>query len=185
MGSSGMIGHEWVWTRPTAAEVDLEGGSVTLTAEHGSDYWRHTASGVIAHNGHAFVTRAGGDVDLSARFDAELATQYDQIGLIALGKETDWYKTSYELDGALCVGGVRTRQDSDWSRADVDMLGWLRVVRTADVVESFVRHTDDGPWQMIRQFRMPGVLDVGIYAAAPSGPGFTARATGIRLRLAA
>ena len=184
MGSSGMAGLEWVWTRVTESDVDLDAGVVTLTTTHGSDYWRHTASGVVAHNGHALVARAGGDVDLSARFDADLATQYDQVGLLVLSNETDWYKTSYELDGTLCVGGVRTRHDSDWSRSDVDGLGWLRVVRHGDVVESFVRHTDDGEWRMIRQFRMPGVLDVDVYAAAPSGPGFPARASEISLRIA-
>jgi regulation of enolase protein 1 (concanavalin A-like superfamily) len=184
MRSSGMAGHEWVWTRITEADVDLDAGEVTLTAVHGSDYWRHTASGITVHNGHSLVTRAGGDVDLSARFDADLATQYDQVGLVVLSNELDWYKTSYELDGSLCVGGVRTRHDSDWSRSDVDGLGWLRVVRSGDVVESFVRHSADDGWRMIRQFRMPGVLDVGIYGAAPAGPGFTAGVTDIHIKLA-
>lgn len=168
-----LTAHSWTWTRATESVVDLTRGTASFVAVHGSDYWRLTASGITVHTGHSLVTPVTGDFDLSARFRATFRSRYDQVGLVVLGSETDWYKSSYELDGDLCVGGVRTRDDSDWSRALVPDLGFLRVVRQGDVVESFSRvDAPDHSWHMIRQFRMEGAADVGVYAAAPLGDGF-------------
>ncbi|MET0450568.1 MAG: DUF1349 domain-containing protein [Mycobacterium sp.] len=173
---------DWTWTRATASSVDAAAKTVSWNCEPGSDYWRTTASGVVSHNGHALLHPADGDFALSAEFAAPLSERYDQCGLILIENETKWFKTSFERDGDIFVGGVATSGTSDWSRSPTDRLTSLKVVRQGTTVEVYV-HEAEAIWSLIRQLTMAGHLQVGLYSAAPTGAGFVTCASDVELSL--
>lgn len=172
----------WTWTRESAPRIDPSAGTVSWQCSHGSDYWRLTASGIEAHNGHSLVHEVGGDFVVSARFSADLRERYDQCGLIVMKDQSEWLKTSFEMDGDLCVGAVNTRGTSDWSRSATDRLTALRIQRAGDAVEVSALRSD-GRWDLIRHLTFGGPLLAGLYSAAPSGPGFVTTATEVELTL--
>lgn len=172
----------WKWTRESASAIDPPTRTVSWRCEHGSDYWRLTASRIVTHNGHSFLHEARGDFSLSASFSAKLSERYDQCGLILIKDELEWLKTSFEMDGRLCVGAVNTRGTSDWSRSLTDRLTALRVQREGDAVEVSTLGAD-GEWAMIRHLTIEDPLQVGLYSAAPIGAGFTTIATEVELLL--
>jgi regulation of enolase protein 1 (concanavalin A-like superfamily) len=170
----------WNWTRDSKGSVDALGQTVYWSCQTGSDYWRLTASGIIADNGHAYCYDILGDFRLEATFAASLDVRYDQVGLIALKSPAEWFKCNYERDGDLCVGGVLTRGTSNWSRAPAAGTACLALVRSGDTVEALMR-MPASEWSMLRQFTMVDRLSVGIYSASPAGRGFAATATAVSL----
>ncbi len=182
MKSLGLRDPAWLWTRESHPVVDAKKGTVTWSCVQGSDYWRLTASGVVAHNGHSRVIPVEGDFSLEGDFSAELAVQYDQVGLIVIKSPTEWFKASFELDGQIYVGGVHTRETSDWSLAPATFPGGLMLVRRSEVVELSWR-PQGGEWAKLRQLTLGGPASAGFYSASPLGPGFQASVAGLRFSL--
>jgi regulation of enolase protein 1 (concanavalin A-like superfamily) len=159
------------WTRESNASIEAAKSSVSWSCLEGSDYWRLTASGLIAHNGHACVVPVERGFSLAGNFSSSLRFQYDQAGLIAIKTREEWFKGSFELDGQIYVGGVHTRGTSDWSRAPAPTLGSLRLERQDGTLMLSWR-LQHGEWSMIRQLTLEGSLLLGYYSAAPLGSGF-------------
>ena len=170
----------WSWTRKSQARFNPGEDSIIWSCVGGSDYWRLTASGVIAHNGHARTFPVEGDFSLEGLFSAPLASRYDQVGLVIISNPSQWFKASFEVDGQTLVGGVYTRETSDWSLAPATLPGALRVVRSSATVELSWRPSQ-GAWARLRQFSLEGLVSVGVYSASPLGPGFQAGVSGFRL----
>ena len=170
----------WSWSRDSQPSMESEDGACSWNCVNGSDYWRLTESGGIAHNGHACLFPADGDFSIEGHFSAPLEARYDQLGLIVLKNETHWFKGGFELDGRIYVGGVHTRGTSDWAFAPASLPGGLKLSRQANTLEMFWR-SSAGEWARIRQLTLEGPVQAGFYSAAPLGPGMRSRVSGLRL----
>lgn len=169
----------WSWSRESNPEIDAKAAAAQWSCEKGSDYWRLTESGAVVHNGHACTVQVDGDFSIEGRFAADLATQYDQLGLVALKNETQWLKAGLELEGQIYVGAVHTRETSDWSFQPASVPGEVRIQRRSGTVTVAYRPPGTSDWAMIRQLSLEGQVSVGFYGASPLGPGFRAAVTGL------
>jgi regulation of enolase protein 1 (concanavalin A-like superfamily) len=175
------VAGQWSWTDAPSEWEATGPDSLTWKCLPESDFWRLTASGVIRHNGQAFVTQVDGDFTMEGRLDADLGVQYDQTGFIVLASEDRWVKAGAEWENELLIGAVHTGGYSDWSMSPGSLPVGLRIRRQGDTLEVAVR-VDDGGWTMIRQLNFPGVVSVGPYSCAPVGEGFETRLSDFALR---
>ena len=173
---------EWSWSRETEANVDAKGSEASWRCSPQSDYWRKTLSGVVIHNGHACTVNTADDFTIEGEFSADLSTQYDQVGFIVIRDEETWFKCGFEREGRLWVGGVHTKDFSDWSLQPADSLGALRVSRAEGTLEVH-RRAADGEWLMMRQLTLEGGVSVGYFSAAPVGEGFRSSLSEFQLTL--
>ena len=113
--------------------------TITVTAEHDTDFWRKTHYGFIRDNGHFYYQEVAGDFRCEVKVSGGYAALYDQAGLMVRLDETTWLKCGIEfVEGVQYVSAVVTRDFSDWSV--VALPGspaalWLRVVRTGPAIE--------------------------------------------------
>jgi uncharacterized protein len=158
---------------PARWSGDLD--ALTVEAEHGTDFWRTTHYGFVRDSGHfAYESLAR---EITVRFRADFAAQYDQAGLMLRVDAETWIKAGLELaDGREWLSVVVTRGLSDWSQQPApppDGDGWrsIRAVRDGDAVQ--LLYGD----QPVRLAPLPPDATVlaGPMCAAPEGPGFTAR----------
>jgi regulation of enolase protein 1 (concanavalin A-like superfamily) len=156
------------------SEWSVEDRRLTLRANPHSDFWRHTETGHVQHDGNVFGRDCPGDFVIETVLDGDLAAAYDQLGVVAIQSEEVWLKASVELDETLWLGAVKTDGTSDWSREPLASLPvTIRLDRVGATFKFFVR--ENGSWRMCRLFTLDGPLLVGPYACAPSGEGFRAR----------
>ncbi|MBS1844994.1 MAG: DUF1349 domain-containing protein [Actinobacteria bacterium] len=170
----GLTSKEWSWTNEPKDWQVVGDDALAWHCLPGSDFWRLTESGVVRHNGQAFVAEVEGDFTIEGQIEADLRQQYDQAGLFALADEERWLKAGAEWEGGLLVGAVHTQGSSDWSMAPGSLPVGLRMRRRQDTVDVAVKD-DGGSWQMIRQLSLPGPVSVGPYSCAPAGDGFETR----------
>jgi uncharacterized protein len=172
---------DWSWTREP--ERSSPGGSAELqwTCASGSDFWRHTASGEVNHNGHGYVVRVADDFVLEGQFEVDFGARYDQAGLIALASESVWVKAGVELERDLLVGAVHTDGHSDWSFGPGSIPAGIRMERKDGTLE-ISWQAEGEQWRAIRQLHLEGPVAVGPYSCAPLGPGFETRLSSFVLR---
>jgi regulation of enolase protein 1 (concanavalin A-like superfamily) len=167
----GWEGFRWL-NEPRVWRV--ENGRLALRCSGESDFWRHTDTGHVQHDGNVFGCDFPADFSIEVRLEADLSSAYDQLGVIAIASEEMWLKASVELDGPLWLGAVHTRGHSDWSREPIEALpATIRLARVGGTVTVSVQEGDS--WRLIRLLTLEGGLFVGPYACAPSGTGFEAR----------
>src|SRR5690242_2644914 len=95
-----------------------EGGVLTVTTAHGSDFWRKTHYGFVRDSGHVRFERVSGDFTVEVKVTGEYAALYDQAGLMVRLDEANWIKTGIEyVEGAQQLSAVATRYVSDRSVA--------------------------------------------------------------------
>jgi uncharacterized protein len=166
------------WLNEPAQWSERE-GSLVVTADAATDFWRVTGYGFVRDNGHLYGERLGGDFELSMRVRGSYAAQYDQAGAMVRVDERRWLKTGVEyLDGRPRFSTVITLEHSSWAVAglpgDMDELGLL-VIRRGDAIEVRYR-ADGGELELGALAYLPPGEPVlaGAMCAAPEGSGFRA-----------
>jgi hypothetical protein len=164
-----------------------QGADLSLTADGGTDFWRHTHYGFVRDSGHAALTRVPGEFVATVEVQADYRDQYDQAGLMVRLDPERWVKCGIEfVDGTHQLSTVVTHSVSDWSCTPVEELPeWLgiRLTRRGDAL-TVDFSTAPGRWQMSRLAYLPPDLPawVGPMAAAPDGTGFDVRFRGFDLQ---
>lgn len=159
---------------PPAWKAD--GDAIRVTVGSGTDFWRKTHDGGRRDNCHFYWQTVTGDFTLDAKVTGAYASLYDQAGLMMRLDEGVWLKCGIEyLNGVQQASVVVTHDWSDWSVAPLlnPPAIWLRATRRGGTVE--VAYSLDGQdYTLIRQAYLTEApaLQVGLMAAAPTGPGF-------------
>lgn len=184
------------WHREPAEWSTGRDGTLSMKVEPDTDFWQRTHYGFQRDNGHLLGHEVAGDFRCEAAVHTAPSHQYDQAGLMLRFASDCWVKTSieFEPEGPSRLGVVVTNGGwSDWSTQDVpqDMTSvMLRMSRTGDDITVEWRGESRGRWSQMRVAhldlagqRRPGL--VGIYACAPTGPGFEAEFSGFSIELPA
>jgi len=168
------------------ARWSSEGGTLTVTADPGTDFWRTTGYGYIRDNGHLYGDLMAGDFDLALRVRGSYAAQYDQAGIMVRVDAQNWLKTGVEFfDGAPRFSTVITRDFSSWAVGDLpaghgDLA--LAVTRRGDAVEVRFAVGDAEPRVAALAYLPPAREALaGAMCAAPEGPGFGVAFSDLRL----
>jgi uncharacterized protein len=156
------------------AQWSEERGSLVVTADAATDFWRITGYGFIRDNGHLYAEQLAGDFELSMRVRGSYAAQYDQAGAMVRLDERRWVKTGVEyFGGRPRFSTVITLEHSSWMMADLPAdMGELalQVTRRGNAVE--VRYgVADGDLELAGMVYLPpdGQVLAGAMCAAPEG----------------
>lgn len=166
---------------PLAAEVD--GDSLVITTRQRSDFWRHTAYGIVHDSGHALLTDIAHGRAVEVTFVNRFDTQFDQAGLLVRVDDETWIKAGVELsDGLPQLGAVVTHGQSDWSAAPVPEWAGRRVtVRASRIADALVirARCDDEAWRLVRLAPLSANAwaQAGPYCCSPEREGLQVRFT--------
>lgn len=152
-------------------------GTLTVTADPGTDFWRTTHYGYIRDSGHVYGQQMDGDFDLSMGIQGFYAEQYDQAGAMVRVDERHWLKTGIEyFDGRIRLSTVVTLNQSSWAVAELpDGASELSLLlaRRRDAVEIRYRIDDDAIELAALVYMPPDrAVFAGAMCAAPEGTGF-------------
>ncbi|WP_447924860.1 DUF1349 domain-containing protein [Georgenia muralis] len=173
------------WLNPPADVVQHD-DALTVTAEHGSDFWRETLYGFTRDSGHALLVPVEPSGSLEVSFFVSFDGRYDQAGLMLRNDAAHWIKAGVEItDGAPHVGAVVTHGRSDWSLAPVPEWAGREVTVRASWAAGAVtlRARPDGEaWRTIRvaPFEVGAATGAGLYLCAPERAGTVVTFTGVR-----
>ena len=174
-----LFGRSWEWSREPVS-WESTAGSVAWGCPGGTDFWRKTEGVPSAHSGCALLTRVEADFSLELAVHGEFGDRYDQVGLMVVASEERWLKAGVEVDGQLWLSAVHTRDESDWSRERWGTTGArLFAVRVDGTIEVSVE--SDGIRRVFRTLYLDGPVGVGPYSCAPTGDGFRASASEVRV----
>jgi uncharacterized protein len=165
---------EWLNEPARWSQAD---GTLTVSADPDTDFWRATHYGFIRDTGHVYGEQMAGDFDLHVRVRGSYAEQYDQAGAMVRVDERHWLKTGIEyFDGKMRMSTVTTLEYSSWAVAElpagVRELSLL-LARRGDSVE--VRYSvDDSEVNLAALVYLPPgqAAFAGAMCAAPEGRGF-------------
>lgn len=175
---------QWL-NEPRTWEID--GDTIRVTADAGSDFWRKTHYGFIRDNGHVLYTTVAGDFEVTVKVAGGYHELYDQAGLMVRVDAEHWIKTGIEyVHGVQYVSAVVTNDFSDWAVAPLPQNPpaiWLRLVRKAEAVEIFYS-LDGAAYTLLRiAYLLPSAEAMaGVMCAAPDGSGFPVEFTGFNVR---
>ncbi len=174
---------QWL-NEPSTWQID--GDTIRVTADAGSDFWRKTHYGFIRDNGHVFYSPVAGDFEATVKVVGGYRELYDQAGLMVRIDDEHWIKTGIEfVHGVQYVSAVVTNDFSDWSVAPLPNPPaiWLRLVRKAEAVEIFYS-LDGAAYMLLRiAYLLPSAEAlVGVMCAAPDGSGFPVEFIGFSVR---
>lgn len=164
------------------------GGELTMTADAGTEFWRHTHYGHARDTGHFLGTRKSGEFAAGVEIQAELTRDRDQAGLMVRIDAERWIRCGLErVDGRSAMTSVVTHGVSDWTVTYLDREPtWfgVRMVRRSDCL-SIDYAIDGGDWKRHRMAYLPAGLRtfVGPMAVSPQGQGFDVRLRGWNLRV--
>ncbi len=145
----------------------LDGGTLHVVTDHGTDFWRQTHYGFTRHSGHFFGAPVQGDFTAQVRVRARYQALYDQAGLMVRIDEANWVKAGIELsDGSPLLSSVLTVGRSDWATGSFagdpgDF--WLRATVQGGVLRLQVS-TDGRRWPLMRLAPFP---EAAGYAVGP------------------
>jgi hypothetical protein len=152
-------------------------GTLRLTTDAQTDFWRKTHDGGIRDNGHFYFQSVTGDFTAEVKVTGAYQALYDHAGIMVRRDEATWLKCGIEyVDGVQYASAVVTRDYSDWSILPLKPAPphiFLRVKRDLHTLE--VSYSPDGEtYTLIRQafLTTEETVDVGLMAAAPKGEGF-------------
>ncbi|WP_158221027.1 DUF1349 domain-containing protein [Kineosporia sp. R_H_3] len=173
----GVFGDEPVWFHEPA-RWRRSGPDIVLTADPGSDFWRHTHYGYVHDNGHFLGARMLGDFVASTTVDGQYRTGGDQAGLMVRMDAERWITVAVErVDGGHRIVAVVTHGVSDRSVVPVGRVDGpvgLRVVRSGDGLSVEFSLDAGVTWVAHRLCYLPPDLPafVGPMAGSPAGDGF-------------
>ncbi|GGP61431.1 DUF1349 domain-containing protein [Saccharothrix coeruleofusca] len=175
---------DWQWLNEPGRWSAEDG--LTVVADAGTDFWRTTHYGYDRDTGHVLGVPLEGDFTLVASFSAEYAAQYDQAGIALRVDERNWIKAGVELvDGGFQISTVVTREVSDWSVLPAPRADRVTIAaeRSGDAVTLRFGVDEEEPATLLRLAYFPPSVPAlaGVMAAAPEGPGFTARFDRVRV----
>jgi regulation of enolase protein 1 (concanavalin A-like superfamily) len=163
----------------------LEDARLTVTAGADTDFWRLTHSGEVRDDGHLLGLPLGGDFRMAVTFGADYRDRYDQAGLMLRIDGQTWMKTGVELDGVHLLSVVVTRHASDWSMTPLpgrpDAPVTIELHRAGDTVTVSYGLAGEADTMLRQAFFPSGDALAGPMCAAPTGSGFEARFTDLRL----
>jgi regulation of enolase protein 1 (concanavalin A-like superfamily) len=163
------------YSKPVRSAVD--GSTLKMTVDPGTDYWRVTHYGFIRDNGPFYYMEQAGNFEASVKITGAYKELFHQAGLMVRIDNKNWIKTGIEyVDGVQNVSAVVTRDLSDWSvvpRHDSPASVWLKLLRKGDFAE--IRYSFDGiRFEMLRLAYFPPDVKamIGMVAAAPGKESF-------------
>jgi regulation of enolase protein 1 (concanavalin A-like superfamily) len=158
------------YSKPVKSAV--EGNTLKMTVDPGTDYWQVTHYGFKRDNGPFYYTEQAGNFEASVKITGAYQELFHQAGLMVRIDNKNWIKTGIEyVDGVQNVSAVVTREVSDWSvvpRHDSPKSVWLKLLRKGDYVE--IKYSFDGvKFDMLRLAYFPPNVKamIGMVAAAP------------------
>jgi regulation of enolase protein 1 (concanavalin A-like superfamily) len=159
------------------AQWSDDGGTISITTDAKTDYWRKTHYGFIRDNGHFYYQAVTGNFLAQVKLIGQYRDLYDQGGLMVRVDETTWIKCGIEyVEGVQQASAVVTRDFSDWSVSPLSQNPssiWLRVKGELPAVE--VSYSLDGHnFTLLRLAYLAEVaqVQVGVMACSPDGTGF-------------
>lgn len=157
------------------AKWQCQNGTLQVTTDDKTDFWRKTWYGFERFTGHVFATEVEGDFTFQLKICADFTTLYDQAGLMMIGDEHHWLKAGIEYnDGAHAIGSVLTLGHSDWATGvfpgDARAF-WLRLTRKGDSLR--LQYSTEGQtWPLIRlSYFPPGPVRIGTMCCTPERAG--------------
>lgn len=166
------------WTNEPA-EVRIAGEGLHVTAQEGSDAWRHTSYGFVHDTEHALLAPFEQDSAVEVAFRLDFWAQFDQAGVFVRVDHETWMKGGVETsDGEASLGAVVTRGVSDWSLSPVPSwagrLVTVRASRSGNALTLRAR-VDNEPWRLVRVAPLDAdaSVEAGPYCCAPSRSGLT------------
>jgi uncharacterized protein len=170
--------NEGTWTHDPA-NVTEHGDSLSVTAVHESDAWRHTAYGFVHDTEHALVRPLEVGRAVEVDFRCNYSGTFDQAGIFLKFDDEHWIKTGVEIsDGHPMLGGVVTMERSDWSTGPVpdwmDHIVTMRLSRWSESVLVRAR-VDGGEFHLVRLAPTPPDQPAvaGPFLCAPTNPQLT------------
>ena len=163
----------------------FEDGTLSISTNERTDFWRHTFYGFERDNGHAWLRPVSGDFTASAVIVGKYEHLYDQAGLMLRIDAKNWIKTGIEFtDGLMHFSVVVTREVSDWSvvplpEARPEDEVHIQLTRHGDAVR--IQYSLRGrAFQLARLAPFSNVdAQVGVMACSPERGGFAAMARDI------
>jgi regulation of enolase protein 1 (concanavalin A-like superfamily) len=169
------------------ASSKIAGEQIVVRSRAKTDFWQKTFDGYVADSGHFYHLSVPGEFTFTASINGKYAAQYDQAGLMIRIDGENWMRCGTELiDGKRFASVVFTRTYSDGSTMpDLSETApvWWRAIRKKDSIETLCSR-DGVQFISVRMGYFPPSrpVEVGIMCAAPSGPGFEASFTDLKLQ---
>jgi uncharacterized protein len=166
----------------------IEDGTLHVTTNAATDFWRKTHYGFIRDNGHVFAADVEGDFTADVTVEGDFSSLYDQAGLIVRESAERWIKAGAEFnDGALAFSTVLTDDLSDWStgtRADTKRFR-LRMTIASNVLKVQCS-ADEQAWTLMRlapfsSRTSPARWRVGPMCCTPERSGLNVRFSDFRI----
>ncbi|MBD8806183.1 MULTISPECIES: DUF1349 domain-containing protein [Pseudomonas syringae group] len=157
------------------AQWQIRDERLSVTTDPATDFWRETHYGFCRDSGHFLGVPVTGAFTAQVHVQGNFKTLYDQAGLMVRIDERNWMKTGVEVsDGALMLGSVLTRGQSDWATGSFEESAsglWLRVTVAEGVIR--IQHSVDGVrWPLLRLAPFPvGECLVGPMCCSPERGG--------------
>jgi regulation of enolase protein 1 (concanavalin A-like superfamily) len=169
-----------------------DGGTLTIRAAPGTDFWRRTMVDKIKDDGHFYYQVVEGDFVAVVNVGAAYKAQFDQAGLFVRQNALNWLKCGveavngiWERDYAysgtahLIMAGLTTRGWSEWAALpqlpENPASVWIRVIREDKSL--LVDYSLDGvTFSILKVCALPGAprIRIGRFAASPTGDNFVA-----------
>lgn len=162
------------------------GGTLEVTTDHGTDFWRQTHYGFTRHSGHFLALNSAGDFTAQVRIRAKYEKLYDQAGIMVRVDDQRWVKAGIELsDGRAMLSSVLTVGQSDWATGPYEGDAsdfWMRVTVQAGVLR--LQASADGKhWPLLRLAPFPtaSAYQVGPMCCTPERAGLEVRFSDFQL----
>jgi len=137
---------------------EISGGSLRLTTDQKTDFWRETHYGFTRDSGHFFGAPVTGEFSAQFRVRGRYTELYDQAGIMARIDEERWVKAGIEYcDGRPCLGSVLTLTRSDWATGVFDGDArdfWIRATVSKGVLK-LQASADGRVWPILRLCPFP------------------------------
>ncbi|SAK55770.1 hypothetical protein AWB77_01654 [Caballeronia fortuita] len=173
------------------AQWRIENGTLFVTTDANTDFWRKTHYGFVRDSGHVLAASVNGDFTAEVAVDGDFSALYDQAGLMVRESAQRWIKAGAEYnDGALAFSTVLTDERSDWSLGAPASTPRFRIRMTfAQGVLKVQCSADETHWTLMRiaSFAPSASRDanarwlVGPMCCTPERGGLTVRFSDFRI----
>jgi regulation of enolase protein 1 (concanavalin A-like superfamily) len=152
-----------------------QGGSLRLTTDDQTDFWRETHYGFTHDNGHFLGLETPGDFSASLRVGGIFEALYDQAGMMVRIDDANWVKFGVERwKGRTVFSSVLTLGRSDWAVGSEMRTESFHVRATVRNRALKLDVSEDGEhWSLLRIAPFPAAQTylVGATACTPTRAG--------------